>query len=433
MERSIIIIGTLDTKGDQVEYLNNLIKERGNSTMVMDVGVKGEPPFKPEISHDDVAKAVGMTLEEMRTLSYALDPKPAMDKMAEGASNIIKDMCSKGEINGVLALGGSVGTALALDVMKVVPLGIPKIIVSTIAHSPAVVPDMMGGDDVMMLPWTAGLWGINDISRGVLQTAAGAIAGAAQEYDKRKLSGKKIVGATSLGGTGCRYMNFLKPALEERDYEVAVFHVTGMSGRAFERAISDGLIDFSLDLAAGVECLNHVSGSGFGPGENRLEAAGKKGIPQIVSTGAIEIIHWGQDRPIPDKFKDRFSIWHNKILLQIGSGPEECAAAGEMMAKQVNKAQGPTAVVLPMKSLAMLLSSPPGEPGAPPPPPPDGAHGGPPPEDMMKMTPSDVMMAFLRDSFMETVNSDIKVVELDMSFNEPAFADEIMKLFDEMV
>jgi uncharacterized protein (UPF0261 family) len=427
MARSILIVSTLDTKGDQVEFLNQVIKQRGNKTMVMDVGVKGEPPFQPEITHDQVAQAVDMTLNQLKTLSDVMDPKPAMDKMAEGAYSIVKDLCTKDKLNGIVALGGSMGTSLALDVIKAAPIGIPKIIMSTVAHSHAISMDMLGGNDVMMLPWSAGLWGLNDVSRGALQTAGGAISGAADEYDKKETSGKKIVGATSLGATGGKYMNWIKPALETKGYEVAVYHVTGMSGRMYERTIADGMIDISLDLAAGVELLNHVNGSVFTAGEQRLEAAGRRGIPQIVSTGAIEIIHWGQE-PLPERFDGRFQIAHNKILYQVYSIPEECAQVGALMAKKLNMATGPTAVVLPMQSF-----------GPPPPPPPPGSGEGkdmppPPPAELSNMFEITIQsMKALHDALMQDIKPHIKVTALDVSLNDPAFAEGVLKVFEEMI
>jgi len=425
MPREIIIISTLDTKGDQVEYLNQVIKQRGNKTMVMDVGIKGEPPFQPEITHEEVAQAAGMTLAQMKALSWESDPKPAMDTMAEGAYNIIKDLCAKDEVNGVVALGGSMGTSLALDIIKAAPIGIPKIIVSTVAHSHTISMDMLGGTDVMMLPWTAGLWGLNDISKGALESAGGAISGAAEQYDKKQSSGKRIVGATSLGGTGGKYMGFIKPALETRGYEVAVYHATGMSGRMYERTIADGMIDISLDLAVGVELLNHINGSVFGAGEHRLEAAGKRGIPQIVSTGAIEFIHWGQ-RPLPERFNGRFQIAHNRVLYQVRGVPEECAQVGALMAKKLNVATGPTQVVLPMISYGLTAPPPPG-PGEDPAPPP-------PPEEVQTQGELSIqMMKALHEALMQDIRPNIKVTPLDVTLNEPAFAEGVMKVFDEMI
>lgn len=416
MSRSILIIGTLDTKGDQIEYLKQLIERREQHVMVMDVSVMGNAPFQPDIGNHQVAEASGSTIEELRTLSLPMDPKPAMDRMALGAAKVAQDFCNQDKVCGVLTLGGSMGTALAIDVMKSMPIGIPKMIVSTIAHSAAITPDMVGGTDIMMLPWTGGLWGLNDISKRALQMAAGAVSGAAEEYGQRETIKKKIVGATSLGGTACHYMHHLKPALEERGYQVAVFHVTGMSGRMFEAVINGGLISASLDLSAGVELLHGVAGGAFSPGAHRLEAAGKLGIPQIVSTGAVEFFHWGNDKELPASFKDQLAMWHNKLLAQVLSSPEQCAGVGQRMAQQINKAKGPTAVILPMKSLGME--------------PPPGleieASGIPFPK-------GESLMKALRDALLADIGTHVDVIELDAGFNEPVFSETVLDLFDKMM
>ena len=416
MPRSILIIGTLDTKGDQIAYLKQLVERRGLNVMVMDASVMGDPPFQPDIDKHEIAQAAGSTIKELQTLSLPMDPKPAMDRMAQGAAKVAQDLCSQDKVCGVLTLGGSMGTALAIDVMKSMPLSIPKMIVSTIAQSAAITPDMVGGTDIMILPWTGGLWGLNDISKRALQMAAGAVSGAAEEYGQMDTIKKKIVGATSLGGTACRYMHHLKPALEERGYQVAVFHVTGMSGRMFEAVINDGLISASLDLSAGVELLHGVAGSAFSPGVHRLEAAGKMGIPQIVSTGAIEFFHWGNDKDLPGPFKDRLAMWHNKLLAQVLSNPDQCSAVGKQMALRLNKAKGPTAVILPMSSLGM--EPPPGS---------ETDTGG------IPFPNSEPLMNALRDALLENIAPNVKVVEFDGSFNEPRFAQIVLGLFDEMV
>ena len=183
--------------------------------------------------------------------------------MGKGAAKIAKDLYSNNKLHGVVAVGGSMGTDVAIEVMKALPIGLPKLILSTVAYSKAITPEMIDSD-ILMLPWLAGLWGLNSLVKQTLNTAAGAIAGAVEEYDQKlNANSKKVVAITSLGQTVCRYVAILKPALEERGYEVAVFHATGMSGRLLERAISDGKIDAVLDLAVGIEIANEINGGGL--------------------------------------------------------------------------------------------------------------------------------------------------------------------------
>jgi uncharacterized protein (UPF0261 family) len=423
MPASIAVIGTMDTKGDQIKYLKKQIESHGHKTTVIDVGVLGPVPFKPTIRREQVAEAVGLSLKEVVALN---DNFLVLSKMAEGASKIVYELCSKRELEGVIAVGGSQATSLALTVMRAVPLGVPKIVVTTVAYSQLITPDMVSGEDVIMIPWTAGLWGLNSMSKRVMETAAGAISGAADAYKKRKVTKKKIVGVTSLGGSVNRYMNQLKPALEKRGYEVAVFHVTGMSGRMFERAISDDFISVSLDLSAGIELLNTVTDGACAAGEHRLEAAGKMGIPQIISPGAIEAFHWGKDRPFPAKYEDRPRHQHSAFILTVGSSMEEIAATGKLMAGKLNEARGPVAVVLPMRGMIGLGDSP--KPPA----------GTPPPEGYMKFIKAlrsitlPGMEAF-KEALMENIKPDIKVVILDVGFNDPPYVETVLKLFDEMM
>jgi len=420
--KAVAVIGTLDTKGDQLEYLRQLIESRGLQACVMDVGVMGDPPFKPTIDHEQVARAAGLSLEAIITLD---DPHAAMTKMAEGAAEIVKDLHTKGKLHGVLAVGGSMATALAVKVVKALPLGVPKLIITTVAHSASITPDLVGGDDVMMLPWVAGLWGLNSLSKRVLETAAGAISGAAGAFQREEIPQKKVVGVTSLGGTVNRYMSRLKPALEDRGHEVAVFHVTGMSGRVFEKAITDGLITFSLDLAVGVELVNEVAEGVGTAGKHRLEAAGKMGIPQIVSPGAFEAFHWGPDRPFPEKYRARPHHPHNDLLMVVRSSIEEMGSVGDLMARKLNMAKGPTAVVIPMGGIGQV----------PKPARPDRLSKDRQARAAFRDALSDISAEGLeafREALMGRIKPKIKVITLDAAINDPPYAETVLKLFDEM-
>jgi uncharacterized protein (UPF0261 family) len=410
MNKSVIIVGTLDTKGDQVEYLKHKIEEAGQTTCVIDMGVVGDAPFHPSFDRHQVARTVGTSIEGILKLK---NRRAGLEKMGEGAARIILDLNTKGELAGVLTLGGSQGTAVALQIMRIVPIGIPKLLLTTIAYSPAIIPDMVGGMDLMMLPWVAGLWGLNSISKQSLETAAAAISGAARDYTRRRrVSTKKVAGVSSLGGAVNRYMEDLKPALEERGYEVAVFHVLGMPGRMYERAISDGLISVSLDLSAGVELLNEIIGGVYTAGEHRLEAAGEMGIPQIVSPGALEAFHWGRDRPFPAKYKNRKRIWHSALHRTIRSNAKEMAAVSTLMAEKMNRAKGPTALVLPFQGLGP----------------------SPIPEFTSPETEVETERGWeeFRRNIKRKLKSGITYIELDVTFNDPLYTKTVLELFDDM-
>ena len=413
MPRYIVIVGTLDTKGDQLAYIKEKIEAEGQPTCVIDIGVVGDAPFRATCNRRQVARAAGTSIEKILAMN---NRRAGLEKMGEGAANITKKLFSKGELAGVLAAGGSQGTAVALQIMKAVPLGVPKLVLSTIAYSPVITPETVGGDDLMMLPWVAGLWGLNSLSRRSLETAAAAISGAARAYNaynKKRVTTKKIAGVSSLGAAVNRYMADLKPALEGRGYEVAVFHVLGMPGRMFERAISDGLISFSLDLSVGVELLNEVTGGVYTAGEHRLEAAGRMGIPQIVSPGAIEVFHWGKDRPFPAKYEDRPRTWHSGLHMAVRSNAREMAAVGALMAEKLNLAKGPVAVVLPLQGSGPLSRGPLS---------PDEAA-----------LESEKGWAGFRRNIRRKLKPEIKYMELDVTFNDPLYTKTVLGLFDEMV
>ena len=413
MKRSIAIIATLDTKGDQVEYIKRLMEEAGHNIIVIDVGILGEPSLQPTISHDQVARAAGTSLREIIALNWELK---AIEKMAEGACNIVKGLCSDDKLNGVLAFGGSMGTSVALRVMKVIPIGIPKLILSTIAFSPAINPDMLCAG-LMMLPWVGGLWGMNSLCRQSLETAAGAISGAAKLYDEKHVATKKkLVAVTGIGWSVKHYMGRLKPGLEERGYEVAMFHATGMSSRTLEQTIYEGSIAAVLDLGVGLELLNYVAATAYSPGDHRLEAAGKMGIPQIVGLGTLGgfgVFLWGADKPVPARYKGRVVPRpHNYLLTQVGATPRQQAAVGRLMAEKLNMATGPAAVVIPADRFRDSEI-------------PKGAIPA-------GSNPNLGLEAFHK-ALTRHIKPEVKVIKLDAGESEPLFVETILSLFDEMM
>jgi uncharacterized protein (UPF0261 family) len=298
--------------------------------------------------------------------------------------------------------------------MKTVPLGIPKLMLTTIAYSPVVVPEMVSGVDLLMMPWTAGLWGLNSLSKQSLETAAVTIAAAAKEYAKKpKAKKKKIVGISSVGGSIQRYVGYLKPELEKRGYEVAVFHALGMQGRMFERAIYDGLIDFSLDLSVGGELINFLNKGVYSSGELRLEAAGQMKVPQIVSPGAIEVFMWGNDRPLPGRYENRIVGWHNALHMSISTNAKEMGEVGAYMAKKLNMSRGPTTVLLPLQGIGWA----------------PGSLFGSPPERASVLQKG---MAAFTKNIRKNLDPKIRYVELDVDFNDREYLEKVMELFDEM-
>ena len=228
-DKSILLVGTLDTKADEIHYLGECIRSQGGEVVAMDVGVLGDPERTPDISKSEVAAAAGKTIEFAQACG---DENTAMQIMAGGAANLATDLYKAGRVHGVLAIGGTMGTDLALDVCHALPIGFPKLIVSTVAFSPLIPADRLA-PDIQMILWAGGLYGLNSICRSSLSQAAGAILGSARAA-KPPSAELPLVGMTGLGKSCLSYMVDLKPEIEKRGFEVAVFHATGMGGMAFE-------------------------------------------------------------------------------------------------------------------------------------------------------------------------------------------------------
>lgn len=338
----ILLVGTADTKTDELLYLRRRIEEGGGRACIMDVGVLSGAAFATEISNATVAEAAGMSLT---TIAAGGDENTAMAHMARGAAALATAWHAEDRIDGLLVLGGTMGTDLALEVAAALPLGIPKVVLSTVAFSPLLPPERIPPDLIMIL-WAGGLYGLNALCRASLAQAAGAVLGACRLARAAKAERPQI-GITSLGSSALSYMRRLKPALEERGYEVAVFHTTGMGGRAFEHLTGQGqfaaVFDFSLQ-----ELANHLGGSCVSAGADRLTAAGRAGVPQIVAPGATDMIDFPAWAPPPGTLAGRPSHAHNRLIASAMCTPEERARAASEIARRLRAAHRATAFLLPL-------------------------------------------------------------------------------------
>jgi uncharacterized protein (UPF0261 family) len=341
MQPRILIIGTGDTKADELEFMRMKIAEAGGLPLMLDVSVLGDPPYRPDFDKHAVAAAGGSTIPEIIAMG---DENSAMTVMAAGASALTRRLHDEGRIDGVIALGGTMGTDLALDVALALPLGVPKFVVSTIAYSHLVPPERIA-TDLMMILWAGGLYGLNSTCRAVLSQACGAVVGAARAAERPDLR-RPIVAISSLGKSCLTYMVPLKPELERRGYEVVIFHTTGMGGRALEAIAAQrgfaAVLDFSLQ-----ELANHLSGSVVTSGADRLENAGRAGVPQIVAPGAIDMVDFPTWQPVPRQFDGRPYHAHNRLLSSVTSDGEGRRAIARAIGAKLATAAGPTAFILP--------------------------------------------------------------------------------------
>jgi len=398
----ILIIGTADTKSDELLFMKQCIEREGASGVVMDVGVLGTPVFDPEISNAKVAAAAGMTLKDIAALG---DENAAMTQMAEGAVKLTLDLYAKGQVHGVLALGGTMGTDLALDVTAALPLGMPKFIVTTVAYSHLIPSDRLAAD-VMMILWAGGLYGLNSICRATLSQAAGAVLGACSTVTLSKAARPRV----AIGGLGkscLSYMVELTPQLEKRGYEPVVFHCTGMGGRAMESLIEQGTFVAVFDLAL-CELSNILRGSVVNAGSSRLETAGRLGVPQIIAPGASDMVDVQTWAPLPERYRGRPYHAHNRLIASVTTTSEERRELARFVANKVNAAKGPTAFLLPLQGIHAWDA--PGQP----------------------LHDPQGHQVFI-DEYKQLIETPVDLRVLDMHINDRAFTDVALSIFDNWV
>ena len=323
---TILLIGTFDTKGAEYGYVRDLIIGRGHQALLLDAGVAGEPGIPPDIGAEAVAQAGGSTLAELREQA---DRGAAIEIMARGTAQLTAQLYSEGKVNGVLGLGGSSGTAIATPTMRELPVGFPKVMVSTVASGD--VAPYVGIKDVTMMYSVVDIAGINRISRRVLANAAGAVCGMV-EQEVTAGDDKPLLAATMFGvTTPC--ITALREHLEAAGYEVLVFHATGSGGQAMEGLIRDGFIAGVADVTT-TEWGDELVGGVLSAGPRRLEAAAEAGIPQVVSVGALDMVNFWAFETVPDRFKERTFYKHNANVTLMRTIPQECAELGRIIASK---------------------------------------------------------------------------------------------------
>ena len=345
--RTIALIGTFDTKGEEFSFLRERIEGAGLRTLMIDVGVLVSPPFQTDISREEVAVAAN---ENLTALKAERDRGRSVTAMAVGAKAILGQLFQQGAIHGVVSLGGSAGTAIATAAMRALPYGFPKLMVSTVASGD--VKPYVGISDICMMPSVLDIAGLNHVSRRIIANAAGAICGMVTKEPASALDEKPTIAATMFGvTTPC--VTAARHILEQKGYEVLVFHATGAGGRAMEQLIEDGAIRAVLDITT-TELADELVGGVFSAGPHRLEAAGRKGIPQLVCPGAIDMVNFGPADTVPARFRSRNLYIHNPGVTLMRTTPEECAEIGRITAIKLNRATGPVTLLIPLRGVSAI-------------------------------------------------------------------------------
>jgi len=393
---TIALIGTLDTKNVEFEFLKREIERRGHRAFVVDIGIVGEPHAMADVTRAEVAAAAGANV---RGLAEGADRGRAVAAMTAGAEKIVPQLFADGKFDAIIGMGGSGGTAMATAAMRALPMGVPKVMVSTVAAGD--VKSYVGVKDIVMIPSIVDVAGLNQILRGVIVRAAAAVCAMAEAWLGEKKSGGAVAGAkpliaASMFGNTTACVEVARKILEDAGYEVLVFHAVGTGGMTMESLIEAGYFAGVLDVTT-TEWADELVGGVLNAGPHRMEAAAKNGTPAVVAPGCLDMVNFWAPDTIPEKFKGRTFYPHNPNVTLMRTTPEECAELGRIFAEKVNMSKGPVAVYLPLGGIS-VISKP-------------GAAFYDPAAD-----------AALFGAIRKHLRKDIQVKEFDTDINDPAFA-----------
>ena len=396
MPKTVVIVGALDTKGQEFQFVKELIEKQGLATLMVDFGVMGAPLFTPDITRQEVAQAGG---GDLATLASGEHKDKAMQVMAAGLSVIIRKLYDDGKLNGIIGMGGSGGTSIASSAMRTLPVGVPKLMVSTVGGGD--VSAYSGTKDITFMPSIVDVAGFNRISRAIYTNAAGAIIGMVSVEQPSAAEETPLIAASMFGNT-TRSVDRARSLMESRGYEVLVFHATGTGGKTMEGLISDGYISGSLDITT-TELADEVCGGVFSAGPERCLAASRAGIPAVIVPGCVDMANfWGIDT-IPEKYKNRKLYQWNPNVTLLRTNVEENIKMGEMLAVAANAATAPVAILLPLKGVSMLDS-------------PGGDFWDPAADQACY------------DAIKKNLKPGITVIEMDNNINDPEFSDKAAEL-----
>jgi len=384
---TIAVLGTLDTKGEEHAFVAGRIRARGHKTLLIDVGSGAAAAVQPDIAREEVAAAIGL---DLAALMARRDRGECVTAMAEGAPVLLARLVAQGVIHGVISLGGGGGTAIATAAMRALPLGFPKLMVSTLAAGNTA--PYLGTKDIVMMPSIADVAGLNRLSRLIFSRAAGAICGMV-ESDPPAHDDRPLVVASMFGNTtAC--VTEAQRILQDAGYEVLVFAATGTGGRAMETLIDSGMVAGVLDLTT-TEWADEFVGGVLGAGPERLDAAARARVPAVVAPGCVDMVNFGSRESVPAKFSGRLFYQHNPQVTLMRTSVEECGQIGRIIAEKINTYEAPAAVMIPQQGVSAL-----------------GAPGG----AFHDAAADEALFAALR------THAQVPVETLDEPINSPAFA-----------
>lgn len=401
MSKTVVIVGSLDTKGREFAFVRDLIQAEGLNTLVVDFGVMGEPLFEPDVKREEVARAGG---GKLAYLASGQHKDEAMQVMAAGLAVVVRQLYDEGKLDGIISMGGSGATSIATSGMRVLPVGVPKVMLSTLGGGD--VSAYTGARDITFMPSIVDVAGINRVSRMIYTNAAGAITGMVRAEMPPTVEEKPLITASMFGNT-TPCVDWARGVMEAQGYEVLVFHATGTGGKTMESLITDGYIVGSLDITT-TELADEVCGGVLSAGPERCMAASKAGIPAVITPGCVDMANfWGMET-VPEKYRDRNLYQWNPNVTLMRTSVEENIQIGQMIAAAANAASAPVTIVLPKKGVSMLDS----------------------PGDRFWDPAADQACY---DAIKQNLKPGIPVIEMDHNINDPEFANKCAELLLDML
>ncbi len=402
MSGTVLLVGALDTKGAEYAFVKDLIEAAGLQTLVVDFGVMGQPAFEPDVSRAEVAVAGG---GDLAYLASGTRKDEAMRTMAQGLASVVERLYSEGRFDGILGMGGSGGTSIATAAMRTLPVGVPKVMVSTVGGGDVSV--YAGSKDITFMPSVVDVAGINRLSRAIYANAAGAIAGMVKTEAEATADERPLIAASMFGNTTAA-VDHARGLLEAEGFEVLVFHATGSGGRTMEDLISDGYIAGCLDMTT-TELADEICDGVFSAGPDRVQAAPRQGVPTVIVPGCVDMANFGGIETVPEHYRERTLYEWNPEVTLLRTNEEENRQMGAMLAAAANAGQaGKVSVLIPLGGVSMLDS--------------EGDRFWDPGADQA-----------CYDALKNDLHADIPLIEMDANINDPEFAERAVSLLLEML
>ena len=402
MSGTVLLVGALDTKGAEYAFVKDLIEAAGLQTLVVDFGVMGQPAFEPDVGRAEVAAAAG---GDLAYLASGTHKDEAMRTMAQGLASVVERLHGEGRFDGILGMGGSGGTSIATSAMRTLPVGVPKVMVSTVGGGD--VSAYAGSKDITFMPSVVDVAGINRLSRAIYANAAGAIAGMVKTDAEATAHERPLIAASMFGNTTAA-VDHARGLLEDEGYEVLVFHATGSGGRTMEDLINDGYIAGCLDMTT-TELADEICDGVFSAGPDRVQAAPRKGVPTVIVPGCVDMANFGGIETVPEQYRERNLYQWNPEVTLLRTNEEENRQMGAMLAAAANAGQaGKVSVLIPLGGVSMLDS--------------DGDRFWDPDADTACF-----------DALKNDLRADIPLIEMDANINDPEFAGKAVDLLLEML